>query len=1137
MADLLDKILKKLKEEREKEKKRQEEERKAYESYMPKAQNAQNSSNSSKGIAAAIKAAKAAQDKQTADEWDLYTKYIPRPQKAVLREKAREINNTVKRENSYKNIQNSDLFESWTKKARALGLSGQSAFDWASEQYNNDPMKQTLEKRMNTFELMHPDIESKYSGKPDLVKYAMYAGEKTKKKAEDKLSLISERKTANENIINNEIDKETQEQSALKLLNIAQNKANEGKNKQIRQGNDAIDKQIKQILKQTLPAGIDVDKIDDIKPYEMILPSDVLDKINKLEKDKKPEIARLDENPEIYYKTLSSEASDAFYPELQADLFKRLAKRRENVDFVNNFGKDVKNTDAYKQTLNEKNKSNPMYIDNIYTEWGGNIDTKAYAFDNVSQQRVNELNTVERIYGSKSKEYKLAYNQVLYEGEMNYNNKLAEQIHYTDSQLVRQGYGQGYSSCGKGLERSVNALRGGYTPVAMSAEDIAFNRDLSKASIETQLKVMGAMTVGQVGSMLTVGMLTGNPALASAFMGFGTFGNTYAEETAKGVPHERALQYAEMTALSEVALSSALGVFKFMPKNVLSLKALPSNLSEAIKMGAKKINVKNAMKMLKGMMGEGTEEYMQEILQPAFKNFAYDENNEIKLFTPQAAIAFIVGALTYGLFGGAGHALSKFTSKDSVKLPDISADFKTEEEINSFNEGLKSAETEESNMQKRDNVSFGGIIYGKLRKMFAEKDSAGVIETAYEVMNSEEYKNSEEELRRIVMKKRGEGESVDTSNNAKNDNADIHNANSNADAVDNSTDNDVIKNTGNASDKEQEFRVDESNILNEGDGEFNSGSENTISLENNAIDTNNALSEKDNADDNINTVPNINGNNTQLQSENISNESKLTKTVSDNNTNINSNKANNLTTDTYNNIINPIAKRFSNRNIADKYMRPLIQEVWQKLTLHEKESTYKYTQNSDPFNMPLRGYDKDWDNFVGIGKVDLNNMGAEQDIINLESAINKTPALKNDMWLFRGSSLKSLAGLLQTSINAIKPINVNLLNTKYAGKKVIDDAFMSTGISEDAGLNEEIAYEIYAPNGTKGIYVEPFSAKGHNEYNKIEPSQYGENWDGEYNTGEVHSEAEFLLQKGTKFEILEFKQISNKLLVILRIIN
>lgn len=178
MATLLDKILQRLKEEREKEKQRQEQECKAYESFMPKAQN--KSSDNSHGAIATIKAGKAAQDKAQKEERDLYSKYIPRPQKAVMREEVREINNTVKRENAYKNIQNSDLFESWTKKAKALGLSGQSAFDWASEQYNKDPIKQTLAKRTNTFELAHPDIESKYKDKPDLVKYAMYAGEKIK---------------------------------------------------------------------------------------------------------------------------------------------------------------------------------------------------------------------------------------------------------------------------------------------------------------------------------------------------------------------------------------------------------------------------------------------------------------------------------------------------------------------------------------------------------------------------------------------------------------------------------------------------------------------------------------------------------------------------------------------------------------------------------------------------------------------------------------------------------------------------------------------------------------------------------------------------------------------------------------------
>ncbi|NMC56633.1 MAG: hypothetical protein GYA50_05380 [Eubacteriaceae bacterium] len=157
-------------------------------------------------------------------------------------------------------------------------------------------------------------------------------------------------------------------------------------------------------------------------------------------------------------------------------------------------------------------------------------------------------------------------------------------------------------------------------------------------------------------------------------------------------------------------------------------------------------------------------------------------------------------------------------------------------------EVLNSAETEESNMQKRDNVSFGTMLYGKLRRLFAKKDSAGVIETAYEVMNSEEYKESEKELRRIVMSERGEGEKpINEINNASD------NINS---GIDNSINNNDI-----ASDKDEEISIDDSNILNKGDIEFNTVDENISSKDNNAIDTDNALSENNAVNiDGINAV-------------------------------------------------------------------------------------------------------------------------------------------------------------------------------------------------------------------------------------------------------------------------------------------
>ena len=54
------------------------------------------------------------------------------------------------------------------------------------------------------------------------------------------------------------------------------------------------------------------------------------------------------------------------------------------------------------------------------------------------------------------------------------------------------------------------------------------------------------------------------------------------------------------------------------------------------------------------MAGEGTEEYLQEILEPALRNLILDENNEIKLVSENAAYSFLLGALTAGLFESPG---------------------------------------------------------------------------------------------------------------------------------------------------------------------------------------------------------------------------------------------------------------------------------------------------------------------------------------------------------------------------------------------------------------------------------------------------------------------------------------------------
>lgn len=222
------------------------------------------------------------------------------------------------------------------------------------------------------------------------------------------------------------------------------------------------------------------------------------------------------------------------------------------------------------------------------------------------------------------------------------------------------------------------------------------------------------------------------------------------------------------------------------------------------------------------------------------------------------------------------------------------------------------------------------------------------------------------------------------------------------------------------------------------------------------------------------------------------------------------------------------AERFENREIADKLLRPETEKLWRELTDIEKDSAFSYTESSDQFNRPLRGYDRSWDNFVGIGKVPLDNEGAEEYIKGLKSAINKSE-LPKDMWLFRGSDKQSLAGLLNIDREKIIPSKVEALNRKFSGKRIQEPAFFSTGIAADAGFNDAISYEVLAPKGTKGIYAEPFSAYG--------GTNSSGTWDGRQKGFSVGSEAEFILQAGSCFEIIEIKNVNEKVTVVMRVIK
>lgn len=251
--------------------------------------------------------------------------------------------------------------------------------------------------------------------------------------------------------------------------------------------------------------------------------------------------------------------------------------------------------------------------------------------------------------------------------------------------------------------------------------------------------------------------------------------------------------------------------------------------------------------------------------------------------------------------------------------------------------------------------------------------------------------------------------------------------------------------------------------------------------------------------------------------------------------------------DDYTDAAKKAAKSYSNRRAADKTLRKWLDDGWDELDDDQKFGVWKYTENSNPMNKPLSGYaNGSWSrkDFVGVGNADwgtednwrhlgssfakkfgkngTRNVDHAKAIADLTTAIDNYE-FEDSMWLVRGSDVNGLAGLLEGSGFDFDDI-VKIFNSggdtyrQFEDVVVQNHAFTSTGIASDAGFDGSIKYRIYAPKGTRGIYVEPQSYYG----NTIGMSESIYSKGSHYSS--VGREAEVILQRGTEFRITSIKK-------------
>lgn len=210
---------------------------------------------------------------------------------------------------------------------------------------------------------------------------------------------------------------------------------------------------------------------------------------------------------------------------------------------------------------------------------------------------------------------------------------------------------------------------------------------------------------------------------------------------------------------------------------------------------------------------------------------------------------------------------------------------------------------------------------------------------------------------------------------------------------------------------------------------------------------------------------------------------------------------------------------------ADSVFRQATKDAWKDATKEEKLAAWDYTAGSGGFNRPLRGYDNSWNNSKGVGNVPLDNEGKGKRIEELTNLLERS-TLQQDTWLQRGvETMSGVSNFVQIPEDVLNKASQKELEDLLIGKEVSDAGFMSCGSAKGTGFSGTVL-NIYCPEGTQALYVEPFSQYG---------GGAGKNWDGVSDQSYFGGELETLLQRNTHFEITKVEKDDYRMFIDLEV--
>ena len=220
----------------------------------------------------------------------------------------------------------------------------------------------------------------------------------------------------------------------------------------------------------------------------------------------------------------------------------------------------------------------------------------------------------------------------------------------------------------------------------------------------------------------------------------------------------------------------------------------------------------------------------------------------------------------------------------------------------------------------------------------------------------------------------------------------------------------------------------------------------------------------------------------------------------------------------------------TNKKKVDGMMRGRTGEVWRGASDLEKDAIYEYTRSYSKFNEPLRGIEYGTNRYLGVGNTDLNAGGRRNGrYLDAMTDIIDKCSYDHDMWLQRGCGWGGMDKFFQIDEHTLRYGTEKQLQQALLGKTVTEHGFMSMGSAKGEGFSGNILLNIYAPAGTKMMYVEPFSA--------YSGSYEHRSWDGVSGQSRFGGEFETIMQQGTQFRITKVEKSGGRVYVDIEVIN